>query len=90
MPRAFEGLKVIDATHVLAGPFAAYQLAVLGANVIKVDRPDDPDQVRQQGPDKELNAAYMGTTYLAQGANKRSIGLDLKTQGGQEVLKTLL
>lgn len=90
MPRAFEGLKVIDATHVLAGPFAAYQLAVLGADVIKIDRPDDPDQVRQQGPDKELNAASMGTTYLAQGANKRSIGLNLKTEGGQEVLRALL
>lgn len=90
MPRAFEGLKVIDATHVLAGPFAAYQMAVLGADVIKIDRPDDPDQVRQQGPDKALNAASMGTTYLAQGANKRSLALDLKTPGGQAVLKRLL
>jgi len=90
MPRAYEGLKVIDATHVLAGPFAAYQLAVLGADVIKIDRPDDPDQVRQQGPDRELNAANMGTTYLAQGANKRSIALDLKSEGGRTVLKALL
>ncbi|WP_439524587.1 CaiB/BaiF CoA transferase family protein [Marivita sp.] len=90
MPRAYEGLKVIDATHVLAGPFAAYQLAVLGADVIKIDRPDDPDQVRQQGPDRELNAANMGTTYLAQGANKRSVALDLKTDGGQEALRALL
>lgn len=90
MPRAFEGLKVIDATHVLAGPFAAYQMGVLGADVIKIDRPDDPDQVRQQGPDKALNAAYMGTTYLAQGANKRSVALDLKTAGGQAALKRLL
>lgn len=90
MPRAFEGLKVIDATHVLAGPFAAYQLAVLGADVIKIDRPDDPDQVRLQGPDRELNAANMGTTYLAQGANKRSVGLDLKTEGGRKALRALL
>lgn len=90
MPRAYEGLKVIDATHVLAGPFAAYQLAVLGADVIKIDRPDQPDQVRQQGPDRELNAANMGTTYLAQGAGKRSVALDLKTEGGQTALRALL
>ncbi|WP_180901657.1 CaiB/BaiF CoA transferase family protein [Martelella soudanensis] len=86
----FEKLRVIDATHVLAGPFAAYQMAVMGADVIKIDRPGDPDQVRLQGPDRELSAAEMGTTYLAQGANKRSAALDLKTDGGQEALKALL
>ncbi|NVK62594.1 MAG: CoA transferase, partial [Rhodobacteraceae bacterium] len=46
MPRAFDGLRVIDATHVLAGTFAAYQFAVPGAGVIKIDRPDDPGQAR--------------------------------------------
>lgn len=88
--RPFETLRVIDATHVLAGPFAAYQMAVMGADVVKIDRPGDPDQVRLQGPDRELGAAEMGTTYLAQGANKRSVALDLKTKGGQEALKALL
>ena len=44
MTRPFEGIRVIDVTHVLAGPFAACQLAVLGADVIKVEHPDDPDQ----------------------------------------------
>ncbi len=88
--RPFETLRVIDATHVLAGPFAAYQMAALGADVIKIDRPGDPDQVRLQGPDQGLNAAEMGTAYLAQGANKRSIALDLKTEGGQLALKALL
>ncbi|HBM61944.1 MAG TPA: formyl-CoA transferase [Citreicella sp.] len=88
--RPFERLRVIDATHVLAGPFAAYQLAVMGADVIKIDRPGEPDQVRLQGPDVELSAAEMGTTYLAQGANKRSAALDLKTPGGQEALRALL
>lgn len=90
MTRAFEGLRVIDATHVLAGPFAAYQLAVLGADVIKIDRPDDPDQVRIQGPDRELNAANMGTAYLAQGANKRSLALNLKIPSGRDALRELL
>jgi crotonobetainyl-CoA:carnitine CoA-transferase CaiB-like acyl-CoA transferase len=47
--RPFEGIRVIDFTHVLAGPFAAYQLAVLGADVIKVENPDEPDQSRAYG-----------------------------------------
>nr|CAD6606373.1 CoA transferase [Rhizobium sp. TCK] len=90
MARAFDGLRVIDATHVLAGPFAAYQLGLLGADVIRIDRPDDPDQSRLQGADRELNAAAMGTAFLAQGSNKRSIALDLKSSEGQETLHALL
>ena len=61
MTRPFEGIRVIDVTHVLAGPFAAYQLAVLGADVIKVEHPDDPDQSRGSGTDKALNRRQMGT-----------------------------
>ena len=44
MTRPFEGIRIIDITHVLAGPFAAYQLAVLGADVIKVEHPDEPEE----------------------------------------------
>src|SRR5438874_508866 len=87
--RPFEGIRVIDVTHVLAGPFAAYQLAVLGADVIKVDDPNDPDQSRSSGTDKELNGAQMGTGFLTQGSNKRAITLDLKTERGREILKKL-
>ena len=54
MQRPFEGIRVIDATHVLAGPFAAYQLALLGADVIKVEHPYDPDQSRLTGTDRTL------------------------------------
>ena len=78
MTRPFEGIRVIDVTHVLAGPFAAYQLAVLGADVIKVEHPDDPDQSRGSGTDKALNRRNMGTAFLTQASNKRSIALDLK------------
>src|SRR5881397_2571144 len=84
--RPFEGIRVIDVTHVLAGPFAAYQLAVLGADVIKVDDPNDPDQSRSSGTDKELNCRQMGTGFLTQASNKRSITLDLKTEHDREVL----
>src|ERR1051325_3463132 len=88
--RPFEGIRIIDCTHVLAGPFAAYQLAVLGADVIKVDDPNEPDQSRESGADHALNAAMMGTGFLTQGSNKRAIALNLKTEGGREALKRLV
>jgi crotonobetainyl-CoA:carnitine CoA-transferase CaiB-like acyl-CoA transferase len=90
MTRPFEGIRIIDITHVLAGPFAAYQLAVLGADVIKVEHPDEPDQSRETGTDRALNRHNMGTSFLTQGSNKRSITLDLKTNGGREILKKLV
>ncbi|HVB15740.1 MAG TPA: CaiB/BaiF CoA-transferase family protein [Stellaceae bacterium] len=90
MTRPFEGIRIIDITHVLAGPFAAYQLAVLGADVIKVEHPGDPDQSRSSGTDRALNQAQMGTSFLTQGSNKRSITLDLKDERGRAVLKRLV
>jgi len=87
--RPFEGIRVLDATHVLAGPFATYQLAVLGADVIKIEHPEEPDQSRSNGTDPALNDAGMGTGFLTQASNKRSIVLDLKTKAGQEALKSL-
>jgi crotonobetainyl-CoA:carnitine CoA-transferase CaiB-like acyl-CoA transferase len=88
--RPFEGIRVIDITHVLAGPFAAYQLALLGADVIKVEHPDDPDQSRISGTDKKLNRRNMGTAFLTQASNKRSITLDLKKEKGRAILKKLV
>ncbi|MGB6757922.1 MAG: CoA transferase [Xanthobacteraceae bacterium] len=81
---------MIDVTHVLAGPFATYQLAVLGADVIKVEHPDDPDQSRGVGSDKELNRRNMGTAFLTQASNKRSITLDLKLEKDRDILKKLV
>jgi len=88
--RPFEGIRIIDITHVLAGPFAAYQLGLLGADVIKVEHPDDPDQSRDSGSDNDLNHANMGTGFLTQGSNKRAITLNLKTEQGREILKKLV
>lgn len=90
MARPFEGIRIIDITHVLAGPFAAYQLALMGADVIKVEDPNDPDQSRDSGTDNELNHALMGTGFLTQGSNKRAITLDLKAEQGREILKRLV
>lgn len=88
--RPFEGIRVIDITHVLAGPFAAYQLGVLGADVIKVEHPEEPDQARGFGTDPELNRAGMGTGFLTQESNKRSITADLKTEDGREIVRRLV
>ncbi|MDR3532340.1 MAG: CaiB/BaiF CoA-transferase family protein [Rhodopila sp.] len=90
MARPFEGIRIIDITHVLAGPFAAYQLGLMGADVIKVEHPDDPDQSRDSGTDNDLNHAGMGTGFLTQGSNKRAITLNLKTEQGRAILKKLV
>jgi crotonobetainyl-CoA:carnitine CoA-transferase CaiB-like acyl-CoA transferase len=88
--RPFEGVRILDCTHVLAGPFAAYQLGVLGADVIKVEDPHEPDQSRESGADEALNKMQMGTGFLTQGSNKRSIALNLKTEGGREAIRRLV
>lgn len=88
--RPFEGVKILDCTHVLAGPFAAYQLAVLGADVIKVEDPNEPDQSRESGADMALNKIGMGLGFMTQGSNKRSIALNLKTESGREALRRLV
>jgi len=75
---------------VLAGPFASYQMAVLGAEVIKVEAPDDPDQARMQGSDRKLSNDHMGTAFMAQASNKKALALNLKTDSGREALKRLM
>lgn len=86
----FEDIRVLDLTHVIAGPFCTYQLAVLGADVIKVEPPDEPDMVRWDGPDLEANRKGMGAIFAAQASNKRAITLDLKTREGKEILQKLI
>jgi len=88
--RPYEGIKIIDITHVLAGPFAAYQLGLLGADVIKVEHPTDYDQSRDSGGDRALNKQKMGTGFLTQASNKRAITLNLKHEKGREILKRLV
>jgi len=86
----FSGVRVLDLTHVLAGPFATYQLAVLGADVIKIENPDDPDMAREWGPEQALNDGFMGTAFLTQGANKRALALDLDDAADRAVLGDLV
>jgi crotonobetainyl-CoA:carnitine CoA-transferase CaiB-like acyl-CoA transferase len=82
----FEQITVLDLTHVLAGPFATYQLAVLGANVIKIESPRRLDMARGDGADPGEVARAMGSEYQGQAANKRSLLLDLSLPQGQAVL----
>jgi CoA:oxalate CoA-transferase len=84
------GLRVLDLTNVLAGPFCCYQLAQLGAEVIKVETPGTGDLARQLGADLELNRRLMGASFLAQNAGKRSITLNLKHAKGREAFTRLL
>ncbi|CAN7155532.1 CoA transferase [Bosea sp. LjRoot90] len=90
MQRPFHGIRVLDVTHVLAGPFCAYQLALLGADVVKIEPPQMPDTARGRGPDDALNAAGLGINYLVQGSNKRSLALDLTSEDGRAILLDLV
>ncbi len=84
MTGLLSGIRVLDLTNVLAGPYCAYQLALLGADVIKVESPQGGDLARQLGASPELNKAMMGASFLAQNAGKRSVVLDLKTEADRE------
>lgn len=84
------GIRVLDLTNVLAGPFATHQLCQMGAEVIKIEMPGRGDLARQLGQDRALNEARMGVSFLAQNAGKKSVTLDLKSTRGQEIFHKLL
>lgn len=89
MSEILSGLRVLDLTNVLAGPFCTYQLALLGAEVIKIEVPGSGDLARQLGADPALSAQLMGASFLAQNANKKSLTLDLKHPTGKTLFKKL-
>lgn len=87
--RPLNRIRVLDLTNVLSGPFCAYQLAQLGAEVVKVEMPGTGDLARQLGADEKLNAQLMGASFLAQNGGKKSVTANLKTEGGRRVLLDL-
>ena len=88
--RPLAGIRVLDMTNVLAGPFCCHQLAHMGAEVIKVEVPGTGDLARQLGGDPDLNAKLMGISFMAQNAGKRSISINLKSASGTAVLRRLV
>ena len=88
--RPLQGVRVLDLTNVLAGPFACHQLAHMGADVIKVEAREGGDLARQLGADVELNREHMGVSFLAQNPGKRSLTLNLKSPAGKEVFRRLV
>ena len=84
------GIRIIDLTNVLAGPFATAQLALFDAEVIKIENPKDGDLARKLGNVPEYNKKLLGTSFLAQNANKKSITLNLKSEKGKEIFLRLI
>jgi crotonobetainyl-CoA:carnitine CoA-transferase CaiB-like acyl-CoA transferase len=84
------GIRVLDLTNVLAGPYCSYQLMLFGAEVVKVEVPGSGDLARHLGPDPELNSAGIGASFLAQNAGKKSVELDLKDSGQRAVFEDLV
>ncbi len=90
MSGMLSGCVVLDLTNVLSGPFATLHLALLGAEVIKVENPKDGDLARKLGNVAELNRSLMGTSFLAQNANKKSVTLNLKHPEARAVFHKLV
>ena len=87
--KLLEGIRVLDLTNVLSGPFATLHLALAGAEVIKIENPAGGDLARKLGNVPGYNEQLMGTSFLAQNANKKSVTLNLKSSPGQEVFLRL-
>jgi CoA:oxalate CoA-transferase len=85
-----EGIRVLDLTNVLSGPFATLHLSLLGAEVIKIENPTDGDLARKLGNVPRLNDQLMGTSFLAQNANKKSLTLNLKEKEAKEIFLKLV
>lgn len=90
MSKPLVGIRVLDLTNVLAGPFCCHQLAHLGAEVIKVEAVGRGDLARQLGADPELNAKGMGVSFLAQNAGKKSVTANLKHEHGKALFLKLV
>jgi formyl-CoA transferase len=88
--KLLEGIRVLDLTNVLSGPFATLHLSLLGADVIKIENPDGGDLARKLGNVPKFNKELMGTSFLAQNANKKSLTLNLKAEEGKEVFRKLV
>lgn len=90
MTLPLSGIRVLDLSNVLAGPFCGYQLALLGAEVIKIEQPDGGDLARRLGADPDAAAKGMGISYVAVNAGKQSMTLNLKHAEGKQIFKRMV
>jgi len=88
MSKPFTGVRILDFTRYLAGPYGTYQLALLGADVVKIESRDG-DETRGQLADRQWAERKMAPSFLAVNGNKRSITLDLRRPEAVEVVKRL-
>tara|TARA_Y100001001_G_scaffold98950_1_gene96745 strand:- start:108 stop:491 length:384 start_codon:yes stop_codon:yes gene_type:complete len=86
--RPLDGIRIVDLTHVLAGPYCSYQLGLLGADVIKVE-PLSGDLVRPWRGTREQVMSGMGTGFMAQNAGKRSLSVDISQPEGSDLVLEL-
>ena len=90
MTPPLQGIRVLDLTNVISGPLCSYHLAMMGADVVKIEVPRTGDLARKMGADPSLNSQKMGTSFLAINAGKRSVTLDLKSAEGKKLFLRLL
>jgi CoA:oxalate CoA-transferase len=90
MPLPLAGIRVLDVSNVLAGPFCGFQLALLGAEVIKIEQPDGGDLARRLGADPAAAEKQMGVSFVAVNAGKQSLTLDLKHPEGKTIFRRMV
>ena len=90
MSKAFDGVTVLDLSQVLAGPSCGMQLALLGANIIKIEPPSGGDQMRNRVLGSQFSDIGMAAAFLGMNIGKRSLGLDIKSEKGKEILFALI
>src|SRR5919106_1641022 len=86
--KPFSGVRILDFTRYVAGPFGTYQLALLGADVIKIE-PKAGDDMRHSQLSREWAAKGLGPSFLGINSNKRSLTLDLTKKQAIEIVKRL-
>jgi crotonobetainyl-CoA:carnitine CoA-transferase CaiB-like acyl-CoA transferase len=87
--RPLAGVRVLECASVIAGPYCAYILTLLGAETIKIEHPARGDWMRSQGGDAALAAAGLGSSFVSCNAGKRSVTLNLKDARGVAVARAL-
>jgi CoA:oxalate CoA-transferase len=90
MSKLLDGIKIVDLTHVLAGPYCTYQLGLLGADITRIENPAAVDLPRILDTDPARLAKGMGAGFIAANANKRSVAIDLSSKEGQHLARQLI